>query len=103
MRRDEVRYFRIRPHSIEVHFWKHLDDMLDPEGQLVRQGQLLGWVAQYLQNTQPPQPQETATMQPLGAMKTSCTYCGSLYLLTPQASAGQAGYGCPNCGAPPQR
>jgi len=101
MRRDGVRYFRIRPSEITVDYWKRLDEMLDPEGQIVRQAQLLGWVAQYLQSIQPAQTQaQAATLQPLATMKITCPYCSSLYLLAPQGS-GQA-YGCPNCGAPPR-
>jgi hypothetical protein len=96
---DGVRYFRIRPTEITVDYHDHLDKMLDPEGQIVRQAQLMGWAAEYLQRIQPAQAKaEAAAMQPVGSMKITCKYCSSLYFLT--ATSGPS-YGCPNCGAAP--
>ena len=98
MSRDHARFFRIRD-EVWVEF-EFLRDMPDPWSKLVAHGQFLGWLAEKLTAGGPPEPTASDAQQSLAALKITCAYCGSLYLLVPQTAAHQT-YGCPNCGAPP--
>jgi hypothetical protein len=98
MSRDHARFFRIRD-EVWVEF-ELLRDMPDPWNKLVAHGQFLGWLAEKLTAGGPPEPTASDAQQPLAALKITCAYCGSLYLLVPQTASHQT-YGCPNCGAPP--
>jgi hypothetical protein len=99
---ERMRYFRLYNDRVWVDYRQDLDEMLDPEGQLVRGAQLAGWAAQIVQSI-PPNPElqqvthhgwQAGGLAPV--QKVKCGYCYTLYLWRMGVVA------CPNCGAPPQ-
>ncbi len=100
MARDEVRNFRIDSQRLWVRMGPELTEMLDPEGQVGRTAQVMGWLAQSLQGAPPDPAALQAAQNPQSAaammmMKTSCRYCSTMFIAYPDPN-------CPNCGAPAQ-
>jgi len=99
---DQISSFRVQSQRITAAFKPELQEMVDPEHQLTRTAQLVGWLAGVVQST--PADPAIAQAQSVGLQaaqvaplqKITCSYCSTTFLLQGNV------YQCPNCGAPAQ-